>query len=153
MPQSCRILLYDRTRLHDRLVRAASELQTLSPNFRNGWLWSLGAGLDGGGTQAAAALIILCRRLRATTDRLQQSAWPSVVCITFAAVVVSGKRPWQQVLAERGALQPEDLDYTMLGTQRTQIVGAQSRGIALAQLRRVRQFTQAHTIDEEGTLA
>ena len=67
--------------------------------------------------------------------------------------VDSGKRPWQQVLAERGALQPEDLDYTVLGTQRTQIVGAQNRGITLAQLRRVRQFIQAHTIDEEGTLA
>ena len=32
--------------------------------------------------------------------------------------VDSGKRPWQQVWAERGALQPEDLDYTVLGTQR-----------------------------------
>merc|ERR1740117_270677 len=70
-----------------------------------------------------------------------------------SSAVPSGKRPWQQVLAERGALQPEDLDYTVLGTQRTQIVGAQNRGITLAQLRRVRQFIQAHTIDEEGTLA
>ena len=69
------------------------------------------------------------------------------------SAVLSGKRPWQQVLAERNVLQPEDLDYTVLGTQRTQIVGAQNRGITLAQLRRVRQFIQAHTTDEEGTLA
>ena len=41
VPQLCRTLLYDRTLLHDRLVRAARELQTMSPKFRNGWLWSL----------------------------------------------------------------------------------------------------------------
>jgi len=69
------------------------------------------------------------------------------------SAVASGKRPWQQLLAERGVLQPEDLDYTVLGAQRTQIIGAQNRGITLAQLRRVRQFIQAHKIDEEGTLA
>ena len=42
-------LLYDRTLLHDRLVRAARELQTLSPKFRNGWLWSLERSRSGWG--------------------------------------------------------------------------------------------------------
>ena len=55
--------------------------------------------------------------------------------------------------AEHGELRPCDLDFSPLGTQRTQIEGAENRGITAAQLRRVREFIQSHTIDQDGTLA
>ena len=54
---------------------------------------------------------------------------------------------------EHGELRPCDLDFSSLGTQRTEIEGAQNRGITAAQLRRVQDFIQSHTIDEDGTLA
>ena len=55
--------------------------------------------------------------------------------------------------AEYGELCPCDLDFSPLGTQRTQIEGAENRGITAAQLRRVRDFIESHTIDQDGTLA
>ena len=55
--------------------------------------------------------------------------------------------------AEHGELRPLDLDFSPLGTQRTQIEGAENRGITAAQLQRVRDFIQSHTIDQDGTLA
>ena len=55
--------------------------------------------------------------------------------------------------AEYGELRPCDLDFSPLGTQRTQIEGAENRGITAAQLQQVRNFIQSHTIDQDGTLA
>ena len=49
------------------------------------------------------------------------------------------------------ALEPEDLDFSLLGTRCTRIDGAQNRAITLPQLRRIRDFIQSYA-DEDGTL-
>ena len=55
----------------------------MSPSFKmDGSGRSSGRGLAEGVTQAAAPLIILCRRLRTTTDRLPRSTLPLIVCIS-----------------------------------------------------------------------
>ena len=68
-----------------------------------------------------------------------------------AARQMEAKAAAEEQGADGARLQPEDLDFTVLGTECTRIDGAQNRAITLHQLERLGVFIRSHA-DEEGQM-